>query len=541
MSLLTLPAKVADIKRLRNIITLISEAGFVYALTQARLTHLVFWHHRILGFLRPHPDQIAQAKAKTDPERLRVLLIRLGPTFIKLGQMLSVRSDLLPPDYRAELALLTNQVPIFPFHQAHQIIESELGKTIPALFAEFDETPIGAASLAQVYRARLYSGEYVAIKVQRPGIRPTVEQDIHLLRYLAQWVERRAPELEGYRPVALVEEFTESLERELDFDAEASHAKRFEAMFAGSETVKIAHVYDDYSTGRILTMDLIEGAAVDDVAAMQRMGIDPSVLARNGAHAILRQIFIEGFFHADPHPGNYFALPHSVFAFIDYGMVGRLGNRERWELSAFFMGLLRRDSESAIRHLLRLSKMKQDANLRAFEHDVDDILHLWFGGNFRHIQLGQAFGKVLESGRKNGVYFPSSLALLGKALYTTEAMGRALDPNFELTGLFQEFAGEIVRARLNLMKIKDEAQEKAFDALTYSEILPEEVLRLLTRLSDGELRIRIDDAQLLQFESSFASQGMRRLGAAFGGALFFVAALGYLSRALFFRGNKPLP
>ena len=535
MSLLTLPAKVADIKRLRNIITLISEAGFVYALTQTHLTHLVFWHHRILGFLRPDADQIELSRAKTDPERLRVLLIRLGPTFIKLGQMLSVRSDILPPAYMFELAKLTSQVPPFPFDKAREIIEAELGKTLPVLFEEFDETPIGAASLAQVYRAKLFSGEMVAIKVQRPGIGPTVEQDIHLIRYLAQWIERHAPELEGYRPVALADEFTNSLERELDFSSEASHAKRFEAMFAGSETVKIARVYDAYSTRCVLTMDLIEGAKVDDIAQMRRLEIDPVVLARNGAHAVLRQIFIEGFFHADPHPGNYFALPGNVFAFIDYGMVGRLTTRERFELSAFFMGLLHQDSELAIRHLLRLSKTSQDANLPSFEHDVDDILHSWFGGNFRQIQIGQAFGRVLESGRKNGVYFPPSLALLGKALYTTEAMGRSLDPNFDLSDLFQEFADEIIRARLNLRHIKDAAQERAFDALTYSEILPEETLRLLTRLSDGELRVRVDDAQLRQFESSFAAQGMKRLGAAFGGVLLFVAAAGYLARALFFR------
>ena len=533
MSLLALPAKVADIKRLRNVITLISEAGFAYALTQAHLTQFIYWHHRVLGFLRLNEEQLAQARAQTDAERLRVLLIRLGPTYIKLGQMLSVRSDLLPPEYMEELSKLTDQVPAFPFAQARKIIESELGKKISVLFDEFDDTPIGAASLAQVYRAKLFSGELVAVKVQRPDIRPTVQQDISLLRYLAKWIERHAPELAGYRPVALFEQFAEALERELDFAREASHAKRFDAMFRGSKTVKIARIYDDYSTSRILTMDLIDGAPVGSADELKRHGIDPRIFARNGAHAILRQIFIDGFFHADPHPGNYFALPGNVFAFIDYGMVGRLNARERWELSAFFMGLLHHDSESAIRHLLRLAKTNRNANLPSFEHDVDDILYLWMGGNLRQIRLGEAFGKVLESGRKNGVYFPTSLALLGKALYTTEAMGRSLDPNFDMSGLFREFAGEIVQARLNLKRIKDEAQEKAFDTLTYSEILPEEVLRTLTRLADGEIGFRVDDAQLMQFEHSFASMGMKRLGAAFAGAMMFIGVLGYASRTLF--------
>ena len=533
MSLLALPAKVADIKRLRNVITLISEAGFAYALTQAHLTQFIYWHHRVLGFLRLNEEQLAQARAATDAERLRVLLVRLGPTYIKLGQMLSVRSDLLPPEYMNELGKLTDQVPPVPFKQAREIIESELGREIPVLFDEFDPTPIGAASLAQVYRAKLFTGEMVAVKVQRPGIRPIVQQDISLLRYLAQWIERHAPELAGYRPVALCDQFSNALENELDFTAEASHAARFEAMFAQSKTVKIARVYDDYSTERVLTMDLIEGAPVTNADALRQRGIDPKRFARNGAHAILRQIFIEGFFHADPHPGNYFALPGDVFAFIDYGMVGRLNNRERWELSAFFLGLLNRDSESAIRHLLRLAKMGRNAKLSAFEHDVDDIVYLWIGSGFARVQIGQAFGKILESGRKNGVYFPASLALLAKALYTTEAMGRGLDPNFDMTGLFHDFSDEIIKARVNLKRLKEETQEKAFDTLTYSEILPEEALRLLTRLSDGELRFRVDDAQLQQFEQSFAAMGMKRLGAAFAGAMMFIGVLGYLSRTLF--------
>ena len=534
MSLLTLPSKVADIKRLRSILTLVSEAGFAYAVTQARLSHLIFWHHRALGFLRSRDERDA-ARDAFAPERLRVLLIQLGPTFIKLGQMLSVRGDLLPPAFQSELAKLTNQVPPFPFPQAREIIQSELGKTLPVLFAEFDETPIGAASLAQVYRAKLFTGERVAVKVQRPGIRPTVEQDINLLRYLAQWIERHAPEWQGYRPVALADEFTGALERELDFTTEASHAKRFAQMFRGSETVKIARVFDEYSTGCVLTMELIEGAPITDAAQLQRIGLDPTSVARNGARAMLRQIFIEGFFHADPHSGNYFALPGNVFAFIDYGLVGRISTRERWELSAFFLALLHQDSETAIRHLRRLSKTSRASKIAAFENDVDDILYGWFGGDLRQIRLGQSFAKVLESGRKNGVYFPSSLALLAKSLYTTEAMGRSLDPKFDLTGLFQDFAGELLQSRLNLKKIKDEAQDRAFDALTYSEILPEETLRLLTRLSEGELQISIDEAQLRQFEDAFAAQGMKRLGAAFMAAMAFVAVLGYAGRTIFGR------
>ena len=531
MSLLTLPSKVADIKRLRSILTLVSEAGFAYSVTQARLTHLIFWHHRALGFLRPRTSADAAHAAK----RLRQLLIKLGPTYIKLGQMLSVRSDLLPADYRDELALLTNRVPPFPFKEARQIIERELGRTLPVLFQEFDETPIGAASLAQVYRARLFSGEAVAVKVQRPGIRPTVEQDINLLRYLAQWIERHAPEWEGYRPVALVDEFADALENELDFGAEASHAKRFAQIFRGSETVRIARTYDEYSTRCVLTMDLIEGAPVSDAAHLQARGLDPKIVARNGARAMLRQVFIAGFFHADPHSGNYFALPNNVFAFIDYGMVGRLSTRERWELSAFFLALRNRDSETAIRHLRRLAKTQRGANMTAFERDVDDILYGWFGGDLARVRLGQAFAKVLESGRKNGVYFPSSLALLAKALYVTEAMGRSLDPHFDLTGLFNDFSSELLQSRLDLRKVKNDAQDKAFDALTYSEILPEEALRLILRLTEGELKISLDEAQLRQFEDAFAAQGMKRLGTAFVAALVGVAAVGYAARTLFSR------
>ncbi|MEO6909261.1 MAG: AarF/UbiB family protein [Abditibacteriaceae bacterium] len=527
MSLLTLPATVADIKRLRTIITQISEAGFAYAVSRTRLTHLVSWPCRVRCFFRLCVKHANHTDPVTAPVRLRLLLIRLGPTFIKLGQMLSVRSDLLPQEYTAELSQLTSNVPPVPFEQARDIIERELGKPLHTAFPQFDKTPIGAASLAQVYRATLPSGERVAVKVQRPGIRLLVEHDIDLLRYLARWIERHAPEVAGYRPVALVEEFADAIGRELDFTTEASHAKRFAMMFADSDTVRIARVYDAYSSSRVLTMDLIDGAAVDDTKKMAQLGIEPAVFARNGAEAILRQVFIEGFFHADPHPGNYFALPGNVFAFIDYGMAGRLSNRERWELAAFFMGFMRRDAETAVRHLKRLMVMNRDANLPVFEHDVDDILYGWMGADFQQIQLGRAFVRVLESGRKNGVSFPSSLALLGKALFTTEAMGRNLDPHFDLTGLLQSLAGEIVKARLNPMRLKDAAQDRMFDTLTYAQELPEEALRLLALLREGELTVRLDDSQLHDFESSFATQGMKRLGAIFAVVLLFAAVAAY--------------
>lgn len=516
MSILTLADTIGDIKRFQTIAGLVYEEGFTFVLEKARLAWGVPIECRIRCFFKQCAGMWQPQPSGDYAARLRVLLIKLGPSFVKLGQVLSLRSDLLPHELTSELSKLTNQVPPFPYTQAKQIIEKDLEKPLEKLFKHFDKEPLAAASLAQVHKAVLFDGTKVAVKVQRPGIRHVIEKDIHILAFFARIVEERIPEWRVYRPIFLVREFAETIGRELDFTIEAIHAKRFEEMFSQDKTIKVAHVFKEYSSKNVLTMELIEGVKLDDEKALMRANIDKKILAQNGVNALLRQVFVEGFFHADPHPGNYFALPGNVFAFIDYGMAGRMMQKDRLELASFFISFLNEDSESAIKHLLHIVDASQSSSLASFEHDVDDILHEWYGAKLKEVSLAGTFFRIMESGRKNNIYFPSSFAFLGKSLLTTESMGYTLDPEFDLAKEMKPYIATIIKEEFNPKKIKTKIFDQSLDYINYAQTLPEMTMKLLEKLDSGEIGVKINTEELMEFEKKISSSGFKRLVWTFG-------------------------
>ncbi len=528
MSIFTLSDEIEDIKRFRTIVALVYEEGFAVVLEKARLRWGVPIECRLRCFLKQCASMWQPESGNDYPVRLRILLTKLGPSFVKLGQVLSLRPDLLPKELTQELAKLTNQVPPFPYSQAKQIIESDLGKPLDKVFKRFDKEPLAAASLAQVHKAVLHDGTRVAVKVERPGIRYTVEKDIHIMAFFARVIEDRVPEWRVYRPTLLVREFAETIGRELDFTIEAIHAKRFEAMFAEDTSIKVAHVFKDYSSKNVLTMELIEGIKLDDEKALMKAHIDKKILAQNGVNALLRQVFVEGFFHADPHPGNYFALPGSVFAFIDYGMAGRLMPKDRLEMASFFISFLNEDSESAIKHLLHMVETTKVSNIPSFEHDVDDILHEWFGAKLKDVSLAMTFFRIMESGRRNAIYFPSSFAFLGKSLLTTESMGFALDPEFDFAKQMRPYVQKIIREELNPAKIRTKTIDQSLDYINYAQTFPEMTMRLLEKLDSGEIGVKINPEELTEFEKKISSSGFKRLIATIILMIVLAAGISYL-------------
>ncbi len=511
MSLFTISDTIGDLKRFKTIVGLIYEEGFGFVVDKVKLRWGLSIECRIRCFLKQCAGIWQPQPGDDYPVRLRLLLTKLGPSFVKLGQVLSLRSDLLPQELTLELAKLTNQVPPFPYSQVKQIIEKDLGQPLEKLFKHFDKTPLAAASLAQVHRAVLFDGTKVAIKVQRPGIRFTIEKDIHIMAFFARLAEERLPEWRIFRPSLLVKEFAETVGRELDFTIEAIHAKRFEAMFSGDKTIKVAHVFKEYSAKNVLTMELIEGVRLDDEKALKQARIDKKILAQNGVQALLKQVFVEGFFHADPHPGNYFALPGNIFAFIDYGMVGRMMQKDRLELASFFISFLNEDSESAIKHLCHIVDTSQTSSLPSFEHDIDDILHNWYGAKLKDVSLAQTFFRIMESGRKNGISFPSSFAYLGKSLLTTESMGFALDPEFDFAKEMKPYVNKIIKEELNPVKLKTKMVDQSLDYINYTQTFPEMTMRLLEKLNSGEVGIKIDSEELWEFEKKITASGLRQL------------------------------
>lgn len=533
MSLLTLADTVGDLQRLREILAIIFEEGFSVLIEKARLDFLVPLTCRVRCFFKLHTGLASPLTEENLAVKLRQLLIKLGPTFVKFGQVLSLRPDLLPPQLCQELSKLTDQVPPILYTSIKKTIEEELSLPMEKLFKKFDQTPLAAASLAQVHRAVLPDGTKVAVKVERPGIASLIAKDIHIMLYLASLIEQKLPELAVFRPVATVKEFAETISRELDFRSEAIHAQRFTAMFKDDKTVKVAAVFADYSSKKVLTLELIEGVKVDDAAGQKKIHVDPQILAQNGVNAFLRQVFVEGFFHADPHPGNYFALPDNVFAFVDYGMVGRLTADQRRELASLFISFTSQDAETAIAHIKHLVETTPNSNLGAFEHDVDDIIHQWFGAKLKEVSLAGTFYRIIDSGRRNQIYFPSSLAFLAKALFSTEAMGLQLDPEFDFARQMTPFIQKILTSELSPKKLAQKMQSQMLDYTSYLESLPEAAVKFLQRIDSGKIGVKINPAELRELEIKISSENYRSLAVTLVASVLFAFGATILVRNQF--------
>jgi len=388
---------------------------------------------------RRFPVRKVRVDAATRGARLRGALEELGPTFVKLGQILSLRPDLVPPDIALELSKLQDAAPPIPFAQIRETLESELDRPIDAVFAEFSPEPIAAASLAQVHRARTHTDEIVAVKVQRPGIARVIESDLDILFHLAQLMERHLSDGERYAPVDAVTEFSRSIRKELDFVHEARNAEIFARNFAGDETIHVPRVFWDYTTPRVLTMEYIDGIKFSDLDALERGGLDRRVLARNGARAILKQVFDHGFFHADPHPGNLLALPGNVIAPLDFGMMGRLDERLRDQVAELLFGVVERDVDLIIRALTDMGCVQAGSDSAGLRRDLLDMLDEYYGVPLKRLDFRRLFEDGLDLFHRHHLKVPAGLVLMGKALTTEEGVGRMLDPDFDMVTMAKPY------------------------------------------------------------------------------------------------------
>lgn len=527
MGIFKVKSRLADLRRLRQIAGIISEAGGGILFNQLDLAYLVPLKNRFRTALRlKHVSEpLIQEKPgglKVSPAVLRQTLERLGPTFVKLGQVLSLRSDLVGERMAKEFSRLQNRVSPFPLPQAKEIIKRELGKDAELAFVAFDPVPIAAASLSQVHRAYLPDGQLVAVKIQRPGVRETVEADIHILLHLAWLLEKYVPESQPLGPLKLVSEFADWTMRELDFAVEGHNADRFRAMYRGNPHVKIPRIYWDYTTPRILTMEYIDGVAADDIQGMRRWGINPQTVARHGIRALLTQFIKEGFFHADPHPGNYFALRGDKICFQDFGMVGYLNRQQRQEMVSCFLAFTGRDAETFLRHVLHLVKTDAGSNVAGFSKDVFEILNEFFYSP-KTPSVAQSLFRILNRAPARGISVPADLALFAKAFVTTEAMGLKLWPGFDLNAELKPLTDDVVKDFLNPGKRLDELKANAFDYLDYIERLPEESMRMLDRIQRGELGVKIDASELTGLKEEFDRQNDVRILGVITGAVFVVA------------------
>jgi ubiquinone biosynthesis protein len=442
---------------------------------------------------REHAADLARLEP---PVQVRLALEELGPAFVKLGQVLAGRADLLGPAWIAELQRLHSRVPAVPFEALRPQLREDLGEEPEAVFAHFDPEPLAGASIAQVHRATLKDGTEVVVKVRRPGIEDVVEADLRLLERLAVMAEDEVPQLRPYRPRQLVREFARSLRRELDLAAECRSAERVAANLAALGFVAIPRVHWAHTGPRVNVQDRVQGISGEDLAQVDASGLDRQLLARRGAQAVLKMIVEDGFFHADPHPGNVFYLPGNRLAFIDFGMVGRLTQRRRDELLRLLLGLVQREPQAVADVLLDWTGNDHGANLTQLETEIETFVDQYHGTPLAQLSLAGMLADVTTILREHRLALPADLALLIKAFVSLESMGRGLDPGFHMATEALPLLRGVVRARWQPRAIGQRAWKALGRGLALAEQLPHDLSSLLRRARRGRLQVGLELAHL---------------------------------------------
>jgi len=470
------------LRRYREVANVLAKHGFGYILDQTGL----------IDFL-PKRAQLATNREKWGaPERLLHVLEELGPTFIKLGQIMSTRADLLAEAYIKQLSKLQDAVPSLPFAEIETVIREELNKPLDELFLTFTEEPLASASIGQVHRAVLKSGEEVVVKVQRPNISQKIETDLEILFHIARIAEKRTTWGRLYQPVDVVEEFARSLRNELDYLAEGRNAERFRRNFAGEETVVIPRVYWEYSSRRVLVLEYVRGIKISHFEKLDREGIDRKKTARIVVNAMLKQVFEDGFFHGDPHPGNLAVLPGGRVLFMDFGQAGRVDQWLRERFSDLILALVRQDVNHIVRSLLKVGVVNRGINVQGLRKDVSRLQRKYYGIPMSQIRLGDALSELLQLSYTYQIRIPPEVALLIKAMITLEALVQELDPELSIVDIAEPYGRKLLRMRFAPRRLGTAVSEQLWELGGFLADLPSRLENLLSLLEGGHLKVQIE-------------------------------------------------
>ncbi len=474
------------INRYRQIVTVLVKYGFGELLEQLRIGQYLEVGYRLIARQRQ-----AHVESLTTAQRVRMALEELGPTFIKLGQVLSTRPDLVPPEFITEFTRLQQQVPPFPVDQVRAIVATELGRPLEEVYARFDAQPLAAASIGQVHRAALPDGQEVVVKVQRPGIEKTIATDVEILAHLAGLVEKHSEEWRLHRPTRIVAEFGRVIERELDFRTEAAHLERFAAQFADDRSLYVPKVYREATSRRVLTLEYVPVTPVSDQIALRAAGFDPALIAQRGLDLTLKQIFVHGFFHADPHPGNVFVLPGNVICLLDFGMMGRLDRRARESFADLVYAVARRDPGHATAALLRLTSFddEHEPDARAIEADLAQFIDLNIPARLGDLDFGKLVHELLSLVRRHRLSIPPDMVTMLKAAATAERLVTRLDPELNVMAAAAPYLRRLKLDRLRPQRVWREVLDSGGEFLQLVREIPGGVRDLLRLSKRGRLRI----------------------------------------------------
>jgi ubiquinone biosynthesis protein len=479
----------AYVKRYREIISVLIKHGFGYAFDRFGLRPFRSLKERIT---RPKPlkEQLLQI---SEAERLRLAFEELGPTFIKFGQILSTRHDLIPEEYIRELSRLQDQVPPFEFIDAKKMLEKELGKNMDEIFSEFDQKPIASASIGQVYRGRLSTGEEVAVKVMRPGIEEIIENDLLILMSMARFFEKHVKASKFFNPVGFIEEFSRVMRQEIYYTHEAKNADKFYKNFTGITTVRIPKIYWKYTTKHVLTQEYMEGFKITDIAKIEEAGLDRKKVSIDLSNAYLKMIFEDGFYHADPHPGNILVSPEGVIIFLDFGMAGIVDSYLRENLVNLMLAVQKGDIDLLMETLSEIGLIRDigeyDPMLKA---NLEDFINEYYSLNVKFIDPTEFLHNLINVLIKNGGRIPNNIMVLSKTLLMRDEISRLLDPEHNFSELVEPYIKKIIEERTSISYIIKEIEKDLQGYERFIKGFPKQVQHILKKVEKGTIKFELE-------------------------------------------------
>ncbi len=445
-----------------------------------------------IGLRMISKKDVAKSEKLKTSERMKMAVEELEPAYIKLGQVFSTRSDLIPPDFIEELSKLQDHVTPSPFNEIRKILETELNGTVEELFEFFNETAMASASIGQVHKARLKDGEPVAVKVQRPGIRKIIEVDLEIMLHLATLMEEHIEEIALHRPVKIIEEFARRIEKEIDYTIEADNMERFARQFSDEPMIHVPMLFRDMTTERVLTMEFVKGIKVSQISKLEGAGLDRKIINARGADIFLQQIFVHGFFHADPHPGNIFILPENIICLLDFGMVGSVDRKTRENFVDLIESVVNQDESGATRILLKLTLWDDEPDIHILERELAEFMGRHLYKPLKDIELGKLLQDLLEISFRHRLRIPPDIFLMMKAFGTIEGVARLLDPDFDMVARTAPFVKQIILERLSPRRIAKHLLLLSSELLKFVRQFPEDTLEITRLIRQRKMVVNLE-------------------------------------------------
>lgn len=489
--------KTTKIHRYRQIYNILTKYGF--SVVAERLPNIMFFKKI---FFR---KSSRLSEKYTRGERLRMALEELGPTFIKLGQLMSTRYDLLPSDIVEELSKLQDDVAEFSLENAKRLFKEEIGKNIEDAFMEFDEKPLAAASIGQVYNAKLFSGEEIVIKIRRPNIKKIIEKDLDILDTLAGIVDDYVVKKNVISFTEIVEEFSTTLRRELDYTMEAQNYENFREALKENKNVLVPKVFWGFTTKKILVTSKVNGIKINNIKELSKNKYDKEKIAYNLAKTYMEQVFVHGFFHADPHPGNLFVVDKEKIGFVDFGMVGYLDDESTKLLMLLLKSSVEKNSEKIVETLYKMDSIPNDTNKMLFKRDINYVLNYYYNLSFEKIDFSDALTDILRITYKHKVRVPTQLILLIKTIISIEGTAKNLNPRFNLTDVSKDLLESIKKDKFNSKKIVEKTYSSAHTMIEEISELPKMLSNILYKVSNDKTTINMNHEGLSKFRKELNS------------------------------------